>query len=363
MTTAINAIYRGSVTYTSGSGTTPTAINLGGTIVTANSIVSMTIRSNDAATRARRHYWTYDLTTTTIAFTRNESSSATTLTIEWEVIEFDTGVTVQRGNETFGTSSATHDITITSVTTGQAFSTIVGMTTTFSAIPYKYVDITSATNIRVTADGVLSGTNIDSWQVIEFDSDVDVQRGLSTSSGGTSKTSRTQSITSIDLSRSFAVHCGMTPPSGTTGRPTQSLGFNSATELQITSLNFGTTNENTTSWAAIELPSGSTVESGSVSVTNTNTTPTTQPNWTTALSNGSLLYGAYQTNVRKITAADSNPNSFMFAISLDSPEDSLTVQRDGTALEFTLEWFAIDWPVAVVGGFKPYFAYQTNRII
>jgi len=368
MTVAINAIYRGSVTYASGDGTAPSAISLGGTIVTANSIVSITIRSSDNEGRARRHFWEYDLTTTTIAFIRTQSGSAKSVTIEWEVIEFDTGVSVQRGNEDFGTSASTHDITISAVTTADTIATLVAAKPANSVnnwsrldtdAQHHYPEITSTTNLKITATATPSTAGdswVDSWQVIEFNSDVAVQKGISASSGGSSIYDRTVSISAITLSRTLALLTGMLGKSTAANRNLTMVDFNSTTEIQIEMLNEGSQSDNSVSWATVELPSGSTVESGVTTILDTDTTPTTQPNWTTALDNGSLLQGYFFPNSKKNATGSGTFDGFMSSISLDSPEDSITVTRNGTSIGFDIAFFVGDWPSSS----GPTTFFQTN---
>ena len=346
MATAIKAIYRGSVTYSSADGVAPAAISIGGTIDPAKSIVSITTRDSDAQNRAYRHFFHYDITTTTIAFTRPSSAWATSVTLEWEIIEFSTGVSVQRGNANF-TTGTTLDVPITAVTAGQAFATATAFSLPGSsnAVPKYYTDLTSTTNLRITQDAAINVTF--SWQVVEFNTDVTIQNGLSSSTGGASKTSRTVAITAVDTTRSFILNRGHTPPpSYGPSREPQTIGFNSGTQIQIDSLNWGTIIDNTTAWTVVELPVGSVVQSGAVTVLNTATTPTAQPSWTGALANGSSLNAyAYHQN-RKTQLADNTVGHYQFAVSMDVGKTSLTVQRNLSSNDHVINWFAIDWPAA-----------------
>lgn len=145
---------------------------------------------------------------TTIEFLRNtDAVSPVTITIQWYVASFSTGVTVQHG--TFVQSSTTQDVTITAVgSLSQAFALWSKTTNAGSGI-YDYNDpavmqLTSTTNLQMRTDGVYNDATF-AWQVVEYTdaADILVQRGTITSMTGTTSSVTATLGTAVDIDRTF----------------------------------------------------------------------------------------------------------------------------------------------------------------
>jgi hypothetical protein len=140
------------------------------------------------------------------------------ITIEWYVVEFKSGVKVQRGE--VAQTSTNLNIPINPVaTTNQAF-------VTWSKSPgyadqnWNYDDpfvmeLTNTSNLQLRVD-TASGTHTISWQVIEFTSpmDADVQTGSTNGMNGTSTSLNLTLQSPVNLNDSFALVGYRTPAGG-----------------------------------------------------------------------------------------------------------------------------------------------------
>jgi hypothetical protein len=110
------SVQRGAATF-SGTSTTPTATPSLTAVDCAKSFVLTSVRSTDTST-ARDEVWTVRAilgtgaspctsgTTTSLELTRNDGQSGTTVTVAWQVVTFE-GASVQRGTSCIGGSAAT----------------------------------------------------------------------------------------------------------------------------------------------------------------------------------------------------------------------------------------------------------------
>jgi hypothetical protein len=133
---------------------------------------------------------------TTITFTRSTGTTVA-VTVQWEVLEWSSGVTVQRGSQTG--SAATTNVTISTVDTAKAWpivtwsSTDTTLWTVGSAISLQ-ASITSTTNLALVSDDSSPSGQITEWQVVEYDNStvaLYTKTILRNSTGGT------QTITSV----------------------------------------------------------------------------------------------------------------------------------------------------------------------
>lgn len=105
---------------------------------------------------------------TTVTFTR-ASTITDNIFIHWKVIEFEHGVTVQRGTTTFSTN--TKNITVSSININKSYPIVTfkpSSTSTNGIYDRVASRLTSNTNLEVKAGGVISGDAI-AWQVVSFD--------------------------------------------------------------------------------------------------------------------------------------------------------------------------------------------------
>lgn len=160
--------------------------------------------------RDARHILIYaQLTgTTEITFERYETAgSPQDTTIEWQVIEYESGVNVQRDTYTVtATTSSPIDITISAVTLANAFPILhywSGYNWEVTGADCIRTDLTSTTNLRLVWDrgvSLLSGMAKYGWQVVEHD-DCDVNLYTEVVSG----TSDSETIPSVDEDKTMLI--------------------------------------------------------------------------------------------------------------------------------------------------------------
>ncbi|MBI3027268.1 VCBS repeat-containing protein [Candidatus Woesearchaeota archaeon] len=136
---------------------------------------------------------------TTLRFIR--SGSGNSVAIQWYVVEFESGVNVQRGTATV--TATPHDITISSVNINKSFPVISWSNggARYGSDDFARANLTSPTNLRVTS-GAASIDNLE-WQVIEFTRDVRVQKGDVNFASGDSVVY--SGISPVDINKSFLI--------------------------------------------------------------------------------------------------------------------------------------------------------------
>ena len=183
----VNSIYSGSVNLTG----TSTTVSLCDSVDLTSSILVFSLSNNsqnvgECLVRGR-------LTNeTTITFNRDASGS--TAIINWKVIYFSSGVSVQRGNRTI--NSATVNQSISAVSSLSNSFVILNMQNNGSAYGDDdgvIAELTSSTNLQFRAS---SATFDVDWQVVEYDSCV-VQPISISLSGATA----TGSLTAVDVTK------------------------------------------------------------------------------------------------------------------------------------------------------------------
>ncbi|HEU4437439.1 MAG TPA: hypothetical protein VFR89_08235, partial [candidate division Zixibacteria bacterium] len=200
---SLKSVQRGQAIYASGQNTLPvtlTAVDPGKTIVWGGinwgggRINSSNANSNRVG---------FDLASGTSLNLQRLNSSTTTTVVDWQAIEFASGVSVQRGAASFTTVQTTVNVTIPSVNLSESF--VLASVATSSAA--QNIDeewtvrahLTSSTNLELSRNQ--SGTAITVyWQVVTI-TGASVQRGLTTIGAGASSAAAT--ISSVNTAASF----------------------------------------------------------------------------------------------------------------------------------------------------------------
>jgi hypothetical protein len=182
MPAVLNHIEKGTVTL--GGANASVTVTLGTTLTsTAAAFLLHSARHNDAS--PNKVQFRGEITnTTTLTFTRDASGDE--IPINWQVIEFTSGVTVQRGVVNGDGVNSEFNVTISAIVLAQTFCT-VGHETDGSSVgddDFISCNLTSTTNLRLSADEgatpkILTNQKFMSWQVIEFTdaADISVVRG------------------------------------------------------------------------------------------------------------------------------------------------------------------------------------------
>jgi hypothetical protein len=287
---------------------------------------------------------------TAVEFERvTNETTPVTMTMEWYVVTYTCGITVQRGE--VSQASATIDVPISSVgSTAQAFvtwsKTPTATDNTFDQNDVVLGELTTPTNLQFRAN---SGTasHIIAWQVIAFDNpaDVNVQSG-STSLLGTA-TSTTATLTpAVDVTKTFVLASYRTPGTGADiGARMLRAELTNSTTITFTRDISGTPDDITEiAWQAIELKEGSSVQRGTqafAAATAQQNVGISPVDTTKAYAFGSVQAGAGQNVGRSSYAADDIIGVGSFTAELSTSQ--LTLTRDNTAANANVGWFVVHW--------------------
>ncbi|HAV61913.1 MAG TPA: hypothetical protein DCY13_06070, partial [Verrucomicrobiales bacterium] len=194
---------------------------------------------------------------TTIAF--NRATSGTAVSISWSVVEYASGVTVQRGTTNSWSTTST-GVTLAGIATNRSVPIITASVpgNIHSEDDFIRARFTSATNLELTRIGSNSAATVD-WQVIEF-ANATVQAGdLSFLAGDASKTA---TITSVNTNKSWLLYT-FRSPDGTIANIGQKLLrglITSSTNLTFDRSNTGQALD--LAWHLVEFTDATTVRHG-----------------------------------------------------------------------------------------------------
>lgn len=343
----VQSIQSGSKTIVAADGTSVTETIT--SVTTAQSVVMISVRNAQSSqNRVRRELWTAQLTnSTTITFTRDQSSFAVDSIIEWYVIEWDSSVTVHRGSATPTASSSSHSIGAT-INTGSSFPVVYAKTNQNSILADVICRATmSTTNITFTFGSTpSSGDCVIEWQIVEFDSaDADVQTG--TISLGSGVGSNTAAITSVTTADTFVAHGGIETTNSGAGdhRNSATVELTNATTVTAEQTLIGSGRTQDVQFYAVEMLDGSSVEKGTETITDTNATPTTQPSFT-AMSNPSPISTHFTQNDRNTdTSTDQYHGDGLVSLAINGTDDGMVLERHSSATDSDVKvvWHAVDW--------------------
>ena len=174
-------------------------------VETTKAFLMFTVRHNDAGTsqQVRDTQVRGVLTdTTTVTFDRDSAASGDgTCVISWFVIEYTSGVTVQRGTVA-GINATTHNVTISAVTLAQSWPIVSEQGATgneYAASDTIQAEITTTTNLALTNAANAFSCDF-AWQVINY-TDASVQK--ITKDLANTGISQTSTITSVTMAQTF----------------------------------------------------------------------------------------------------------------------------------------------------------------
>lgn len=191
---------------------------------------------------------------TTIDYDRNDANGSVSVIVGRQLMEFSSGMSVQRGSSTM--SSTTVNETISEVDRDKSFVIITNKSagSSFSDDDFAEADLSTDTNLRLRVTGS-SASHIVDWQVCTMtDGTGDVQRGSTSLSG----TSATATLTDVDRSKTFLVFSyrasdGVFPEDGAVrGR------INANNQITFDRVTSGGTTM-TISWFTVEMTDGTVV--------------------------------------------------------------------------------------------------------
>ncbi len=272
---------------------------------------------------------------TTLTFARVGTTGP--LTIEWSVVEFASGVSVQRGSTTLG--ATTTDVPISSVALSRSFvlmnSRVSG--STFGSSDFPRAQLTSPTNLRLSVES--SSSNVVKWQVIQYN-DANVQRGTASFASGDS--SKTATVSTVDTTQAWLVYSNTTA-AGSANNIGQKLVrglITNATTLTFDRSSTGQTLD--VAWELVEFTDATSVQHASAAFASADTTQNVtitavDPSRAIAVG-GTTLYGG-----RSAYTSDDNPGVGWFTTRLTT-STNLRIQRNVALAAADLGWFVIHWP-------------------
>ena len=238
--------------------TTPQTVTLAPAVSPSRTVVLCSSRTNSSSPSSRP---TCELTGGGATLTVALGIANANTVVQYDVVEFDGGATVQRGLASFGTSATLVSVPLTSVDLTRTF-VLVGQRTTSTATGADErwtirAQLTGATTLELRRNE--TGIAVDvAWQVVTLDG-ASVQRGLTTLGGATSTTA---SIGAVDPAKSFLVMSlrGATGVAGVESRYTVTGELTSPTQLTFTRVS--STSSVDISWEVVALDDGTGVQRG-----------------------------------------------------------------------------------------------------
>lgn len=300
---------------------------------------------------------TYELggriaTSTTLEFIRvSDNSPAVNVSIRWYVVEYNCGVTVQRGS--FSQTATSTDITISAVPSlNDAFvtysKTVASGDQTYGDNDPLVGELTTTTNLQFRVSAALAAHNV-YWQVVSFDDStkLNVQKGSSTAFSAGTVTSTNVTISAVNTARTFVL-VNETIAAGI-GADDLGSGYirGRLTSTTNLALDRGGTNYLLPEvfWQVIELRDGSSVQSGNTTLasstlsTNVTITAVTLAR-STAFSAGQFG-GGLSSGLTTYTADDAGGNANA-TFSLTSTTN-LQIVRTNSVGSATFSWFVVSW--------------------
>lgn len=287
---------------------------------------------------------------TSLEFVRvTDEAAPATMNILWYVVSFASGVTVQRGETTQGTTPMNVPITAVAAV-NQAFvtwsKTADPPDQTWGVNDPVLGELTSTTNLQFRVGGT-NPAHVIGWQVIEFTNpaDINVQKGTITTMTGTTTTVTATLGTPVDVNRTFVlVGFRSDGSSAAVGRRLLRAQLTDATTITIDrSIAAAGDDLPEITWQAIELRDGSSVQRGSENFpsataqrTVTLATPV-DPN--RAIAFASVQPSGGQSMGRSPYAADDVIGVGSATLSLSATQ--LIMDRNNTAAAADFGWFVV----------------------
>ncbi len=307
---------------------TLTAVDIGRSFVLCHN------RTNDGTSRSRVSCELTNATTLTITAGVANASNV----VQWYVVEFTSGIAVQRGLASFANGTGTVNVTLNPV---------VDLTRTFVLISESINDNNQTRDERWTVRARLSATNnleltrnetgtavSVAWQVIQIQN-ASVQSGLTTIANGSA--TATAAITAVDTAKTFVVFTrrAATATNGRDGRYQVRGELTNATTLTFT--RSGTSDALEIAWFAVTLNDGTTVQRG----VSTAAAGATQVDAT--LSPAIVLNRSFP--IISVSGGEDNNNGRLDDTSLTDAFTSTTnlrLQRTSTAVITSTAWFVVN---------------------
>jgi len=282
---------------------------------------------------------------TTVTFSRNTATGS--VTVSWYVVEFSSGVAVQRGVNT----------DISGTTQNQALSPNVGLTTSFAIVSneapgssfgdddFMTHQITTVSNLAFSEFLSPAGGFDKAWQVVDYDN-CSVQRNVDALTGATLNKTIT-AVTNINktvvnvAAKTSVADALMEPNLGSF-----SAKLTTTTNLEVTRI--GTTLNMNMGWEVIEFTGGEIIAEGDEAFTTTETVRNVPLSPTVDLTKAVVFCSNYMTGGKSSYAVTDNYGTArVFAEITASNNLRLTRGLTGSST-LSVHWFIIQFDTGVV---------------
>jgi hypothetical protein len=335
----------------------------GSTTSSANGTVTVTIASVDPAKAfllfSTRHSSNRPVgsvirgriaSATTLEFAR-VTDETSTITIQWHVVEYNCGVSVQRGATTLNANTV--NVAISGVSSlSHAFvtfsKTAISTDTTWDVNDSVIAELTTTSNLQFRAEG--NGSHVAWWQVIQFTNpaEINVQKG-STSLTGTALSSVVTLPTAVDPAKTLlfvSLRSTSTTATNIGARMVRARLTNAGATITIDrSISGAPDNITEIFWQAIELNDGTTVQRGNSSFASGATTRT--PALTSVDTTRTAAFTTYASgggeNCGRTPYATDDIIGVACVTANVSSATQLTLTRTNTADVADLGWFVVEF--------------------
>ena len=328
---AIKSIQRGTTTVAFDDATataTITAVDLDKTVL------FFTLRKT-TDNRPQRDFFAGKFTSTTaLIWTRKTGSAGDETIIEWYVVEWDSGVTVQSGD-----AGNNEDTTITAVVLADTFIQVShndsGSALGAASLVKSWLN--STTNLRMEDnDTTIANNNEHDWFVVES-TDFTTQAGSLAVTGTTAD----QTITAVTLAQTFPIMSQSTAGNANADDFLLRGHFTSITVLRYErAVSDGPDQE--IRWQVVDVGDGTSVQSGTFAFADTDGQESAT---VTAVTNGHPVASGYGSYCGESAYTGDTQSSS--AVTLDlTTSTNLQADRNNTLQADDVEWFLIDWNAA-----------------
>ncbi|MCB1191367.1 MAG: hypothetical protein KDK90_13060, partial [Leptospiraceae bacterium] len=265
------------------------------------------------------------------------NNNTTNTTVNWYVVEFATGATVQRGSYNMSSGTTTHNQSITAVTTSKtfviAYTRMNNSSATIDERRTVMAQLTSATNLELSRNE--SGTAVDiEWQVIQLDG-ANVQSGQMTLNSSTG----TATITTVDLASSFLLF-NYKAASAVNGDEIKYYTRGTLTDSTTVTFNRkSNTNSVDVSWFVITMTDGTKVQKGTKNVTTTDVTVT---DTVTSVNTGTTMI-ALSNDIDTGDASTTTQDSGTFSSKFNSSTQIEFGRYKQESNAGTIDWFTVEF--------------------
>lgn len=312
------------------------AVTLGAAVNPALSFVVCYNRTDSSNPTNRVTCEITNATTVTVTASATNSSNV----VQWYVVEFSSGMTVQRGVASFGNGTGTVNVSLSpAVDLGKAFVlTSERINTTDQGRDERWnvrARLSSTTNLELTRNETGTALSV-AWQVIEMN-DAAVQSGLVSIANGSA--SNTAAITAVDPTRSFLVFSRRTQNNVNGVEGLYQVRGELTNNTTLTFTRAGTQRQIDIAWFVISLNDGTTVQRGTATAAAGTNTQNILLSPSVTLSRSFPLVSASGANNGQSADLDSTSWTPAFPAT-----NNLRLERAGTGtlISSSVAWFAIN---------------------